>query len=111
MAEYQTSSNTRMSRQQCFTASLPFVKEKNWWDHHSNEYKEKLKEKIEHDKKRLAAWEKRDEQMKELHEVEKTQWVKQTKQVIDVNGKCSLSRKMTRDSKVSPTSSVLSCAK
>lgn len=46
-----------------------FVQEKNWWHHNSTEYKQKLKEKIEHDKKRLQAWEKRDERMKDLHEV------------------------------------------
>ena len=41
------------------------VQEKHWWDVISQEYDRKLREKAEHDRKRLQAAEKREEKIQE----------------------------------------------
>lgn len=41
------------------------MQEKNQWEVASQEYDHKLKEKMEHDKRRLQAWQKREERLEE----------------------------------------------
>lgn len=47
---------------------LKAQQEKNWWEVNSKEYDKKLKEKIDHDKKRLHADEEREKKVKETKE-------------------------------------------